>query len=163
VTMFMTREPTPDEVRRIRDQWKDELVFIPRSNRVPSFSGKSESSRTWEAAIAGPFWAAPARFMLIGVSAYRRAMKLFVRETLHDATVVVGALDTIPDEMLGWAVHRDGTLLYVRVLGIARRRGLGRMLFAATGLPPDCTCMFMTRDGEAFTAALRDASEEGVI
>jgi GNAT superfamily N-acetyltransferase len=64
---------------------------------------------------------------------YRQAMRLFVRETLRDANILVADLEAVPDEPVGWIAYQDETVFYVRVLGDARRRGVASALVEASG------------------------------
>lgn len=161
---FVVRKPTEKERRWISTQWFEELAFHKRTDRVPFFSGKSESSRKWMRSTQGGFWSTPYDAMLIRPADYRAAMRALVGSLMADADVLVAALPgELSDEALGWVAFRGDVLHYTRVLGLCRKRGIGRALFEATGLAADGPCSFMTRDGEAWLAALGSKLKEGAL
>jgi hypothetical protein len=79
---------------------------------------------------------------------------------LSDADIRVAALASVPDEATGWIAWNGGTLLFVRVLGEARRIGIATALFESTGLVPDCPCAWVTADGVGWMKSMSEQEAE---
>jgi hypothetical protein len=168
LSTVIIRQPTARELEWIRSQWTSDLTRAKSPSGgilIPSYAPTLESGSKTRWDDGDGYFKSPNPRVLIGQSAYRKAMCLVVPSLLSEANVLVAALASVPDESIGWIAWRDDMLLYVRVLGPARRHRVGTALFRVTGLMPDCACAWMTSDAVRWMASLQpqDEIEEAVI
>lgn len=131
---LIIRQPNARELDWIRFQWVGDLT------RRASWDGEKPFIKIGKARI--------------GLETCRQALKLIVPTLLADAQVRVAALSVCPDEAIAWIAWLGDELLYVRVIGDARRRGIATALFEVTGLPIGCSTAFMTNIGSRWVASL---------
>lgn len=160
---LIIRQPTEREVGWIRQQWTSDLTLVKKTSGrvvIPTYTtsrtrGQWDEKRPQEEG-PGYFKTANPR-ALTSSFVYRQAMQLIVPALMQDAELRVGALSTVPGEPLGWIAWRSDTLLYARVLGDFRRRGIGTALFETTGLEPGCVCAFLNVDAAKWLASMHPA------
>lgn len=138
---LIIRQPDERELEWIRFQWVSDLtraktwVYAPPSVKI----GK----------------------MSISNAACLEALKLLVPAMLERASVLVGVPETHPDEALAWIAWHGDELLYVRVNGDARRKGIATALFETTDLALHCPVAFMSKLGAKWRSSLtKDLVEE---
>ena len=143
------RAPTDREVERICVQWLGDV--LPTSRKLPQralYSGAREGNG-WERGDG--FWRGADPRSLFHPRFYREAIRLLIATTAARCRFLVADLQDVPDEPVGWAAFEDrseklerGALHYVRVLGPARRRGIGTQLIEACGTSYP---MYLTQSG----------------
>jgi hypothetical protein len=163
---LIVRDATERERKWITEQWVSDLGFAKPTHEkyVPHFSSDLvEGSRRhgyWK--DGNDFWRTPSPRMLVRPSTYRLMCDLLVDELVQSSHSQVVCLASIPDEPLGWVVFQgpsypdvSRTLHYIRVLGPARRHGIGSHLLRWIEYDESWVNSFMTPDGSSLLESLK--------
>lgn len=147
----------------MKSQWVSDLTRAKSKRDVflPTYSGeRMYAGSGWAEGGDGEYFRSPNPAALVHQSVHRVMMQQLVPTLLAEAEVLVIALRSTTDEALGWIAWKDDMLCYVRVLGQARRKGIGAALFNATGLPTDCKCAWMTTTLRKWLDSIEYAREQ---
>jgi len=146
---LVLREPDARERKWILGQWLGDV--LPKSARATGAGIPKDAQRSGLRGPAGwergeGYWRSPDPVVLLHPRLYREAMREYVKRAFQRASVLVAELAVVPGEAVGWVVFEtstdlallnidepDGVTHYVRVLGPARRHGIGTQLLQAAG------------------------------
>lgn len=135
------------------------LTFRPAlPSELPEISRQWASSfePSWPAKGDGRGITVGSMFRSLAPQLWRRSHRDLVAALLTEEGTVVEVViaDDVPSVPLGWAARANQFLHYVYVLDKARRRGLGRLLFARAAKDGAVEHTHLTAGGSALLRAM---------